>query len=118
MRTAIITIIMAILIAIPVNGKVLNARDGVNNYQGHKETYYNKPMQNVVKKADAAGLGGWYWVRQDGVKMYGYFVICAADYDQHAYGSIVETSLGLGIVLDTGVFKEKDNSIVDIAVVW
>lgn len=118
LRIIITTIAVALIMATPAGAKVLNARDGVNIYQGHKETYYNLPMGKVVERADNNNLGGWYWVRLDGVKMYGYFAICAADYEKHAYGTIVDTSVGLAIVLDTGTFKETDNNIIDVAVDW
>lgn len=50
--------------------------------------------------------------------MYGPFVIVAADWNVHPYGSIVNTSRGIGIVLDTGDFAKADNELIDIAVTW
>ena len=83
-----------------------------------KETYYNLNMNGVVSNAQAQGIQGEYWVREDGVKMYGDYVIVAANLDTHPRGSTVETSLGTGIVLDTGGFAASDPNQVDIAVDW
>ena len=116
----IIAVLITIFLLMPttVHAGTLNARDGVNYYQGHKETYYNLPMRRVIDRADANGLGGWYWEREDGAKMYGYYVIVAANYDKYPYGTIIDTSLGLGIILDTGKFAVKNGDLVDIAVNW
>ena len=43
-----------------------------------------------------------YWVRGDGVKMFGPYVIVAADFGWLPRGSVIETSLGTGMVCDTG----------------
>ena len=96
---------------------VLTARLGTITYDGHRETYYNLKMNKIVERADTLfGTSGMYSVREDGCKMYGSFIICAADWDKHPYGSIVQTSLGTGIVLDTGNFT--DRSTIDIATEW
>ena len=50
--------------------------------------------------------------------MYGHFVIVAANFKTHPYGSVVDTSLGQGIVLDTGDFAKKSPTTIDIAVNW
>lgn len=103
--------------SVPTTG--LTPRGGVNiNEEGHKETYYNLPMGGVVGYAQAAGIPGEYWVRDDGVKMYGDYVIVAADQNIHPYGSTVNTSLGEGIVLDTGTFIYENNEQYDIATSW
>lgn len=89
---------------------VLTKQGGVNWYNGRKETYYNLDMSGVIKNAQNMGIQGNYWVRDDGVKMYGEHVIVAS---QDAKGSIVETSLGTGIVLDY-----CPAGTVDVAVTW
>lgn len=76
---------------------------GVNYYNGVMETYYNLPMEGVVDWMHSLGYGGDYWIRSDGVKMLGDYVMVAADYGWMPKGSIVETSLGTGIVCDTGL---------------
>lgn len=81
----------------PSSGGVLTPSSGVNMFNGRKETYYNLDMSGVVANAKNMGIEGDYWVRGDGVKMYGNYVIVAAQMDK---GTIIETSLGTGIVLD------------------
>lgn len=104
---------------VPTGG--LTPRGGVN-YFGEdgeqKETYYNLPMGGVVGYAQAAGIEGEYWVREDGCKMFGDYVIIAANQEVHPYGSVVETSLGPGIVLDTGSFAAGNPYQVDVATDW
>ena len=96
----------------------LTASGGVNYYGEQKETYYNLNMNGVVNNAQSSGIEGDYWVREDGVKMYGEYVIVAANQDVHPYGTTVETSLGEGIVLDTGGFASGNPTQVDIATDW
>ena len=100
------------------NGSCLTPSGGVYYGPTGKETYYNLDMNGVVSNAQAQGIQGEYWVREDGVKMYGDYVIVAANLDTHPRGSTVETSLGTGIVLDTGGFAASDPNQVDIAVDW
>ena len=97
---------------------ILTATLGTVQYNGHKETYYNLPMERVTENARKNGVNGAYWLRDDGVKMYGHYVIVAAPFDVHPYGSIVETSLGEGIVLDTGAFAVTNKNQIDIATGW
>ncbi len=111
------TLITYILSALAMTG-ILNAYDGVNYYEGHKETYYNLSMNRIIQKAEDNGIEGWYWERCDGAKMYGPFIIVAADHSVRPYGSLVSTSLGTGIVLDTGKFVKNDSHQVDIATNW
>jgi hypothetical protein len=97
----------------------LTKSGGVNyNANGNKETYYNLDMSNVVANAQAQGIEGEYWVRDDGVKMYGDKVIVAANLDVYPRGTTVETSLGKGIVLDTGEFASENPTQFDIATSW
>ena len=100
------------------DGSCLTPSGGVYYGPTGKETYYNLNMSGVVSNAQAQGIQGEYWVREDGVKMYGDYVIVAANLDTHPRGSTVETSLGTGIVLDTGGFAASDPNQVDIAVDW
>ena len=44
-----------------------------------------------------------YWIRSDGVKMLGDYVMCAADFSYEPRGTITSTSLGTAIVVDTGL---------------
>lgn len=96
----------------------LTKQAGVNYYGEQKETYYNLNMSRVVSNAQGNGLEGDYWVREDGAKMFGDYVIVAANQDVHPYGTTVETSMGTGIVLDTGGFASGNPTQVDIATDW
>ena len=100
------------------DGSCLTPSGGVYYGPTGKETYYNLDMNGVVSNAQAQGIQGEYWIREDGVKMYGDYVIVAANLDTYPRGSTVETSLGTGIVLDTGGFAASDPNQVDIAVDW
>ena len=101
------------------NPGVLTKQKGVNyNANNNKETYYNLPMNGVINNAKAQGIEGEYWIREDGVKMYGDYIIVAANLDNYPRGSLVETSLGTGIVLDTGEFAVNNPEQFDIAVDW
>ena len=102
----------------PTCDGVLTASNGVNYYGNQKETYYNLPMEGVISIAKSQGIEGEYWVREDGCKMYGDYIIVAANLDTHPRGSLVETSLGTGIVLDTGSFAESNPHHIDIATDW
>ena len=102
----------------PTGDGVLTASKGVNYYGNQKETYYNLPMDGVISIAKSQGIEGEYWVRDDGCKMYGNYIIVAANLDVHPRGSLVETSLGTGIVLDTGGFATSNSNQVDIATDW
>ena len=101
------------------DASVLTKKGGVNYYEGHKETWYDLDMTRIVKRAKSKGVPGDYWENENGLKMYGRFVIVAADFETHPYGSVVLTSLGVpGIVLDTGKFAETNKDQIDIAVNW
>lgn len=100
------------------NGGVLTARKGVNKGPSGKETYYNLPMGGVINIMRNMGYTDEYWVREDGVKMFGDYVMVAANLSVFPKGSIVPTSLGLGVVCDTGGFAESNPTQLDIAVTW
>lgn len=94
---------------IPQSGSgMLNPVDGVNYFNGVRETYYS---QNVLAGGGLNISGrhvGDYQTVRDGD---GYIVVAS---DVHAKGSIVQTSLGTGKVYDTGV----GHSGVDIYTNW
>lgn len=100
------------------SGEHLTAQQGVFNGPSGKETYYNLDMSGVVANAKAAGAEGDYWVRDDGCKMLGKYIMVAANQNVHPYKSIVKTSLGDGIVVDTGGFAQDNPNQLDIAVTW
>lgn len=82
----------------------------------HRETYYDLPMNIVMRNC---GMGGYYTVREDGVKVDrdGY-VIVAAHLGNYPRCSVVETSLGAGKVYDTGGFATVHPYGFDLATDW
>lgn len=107
MRRGIITSLVVIM---------LTAKLGRITFMDHEETWYNLPMNNVIQKAAENGIYGDYWERADGCKMYGKFIICAGAPER--YGEIIETSRGLGIILDTGDYVKTNPTAIDMAVTW
>lgn len=82
----------------------------------HRETYYDLDMSRVMQ---SCGQGGQYSVRPDGAKVDGQgYVIIAANYSNYPKCSIVETSLGLGKVYDTGGFAARHPYGFDLATDW
>ena len=105
----------------PAAGGKLTPRGGVYMGPSGKETWYNLPMGYVVKIMRDHGFSEEeypYSIREDGCKMLGAYIMIAANLDLRPRGTIVETSLGLGIVCDTGAFCQKDTTAIDIAVNW
>ena len=119
--SCLIAMVCLVLLMFPTTAQAkLNKRDGVNYYKGTKETYYNLPMERIYAKADA-NFGSHHkkWVRDDGVRMYGPYVVLAVPFDVYPYGTTdIPTSLGLGIALDTGAFAEVHKDQIDVAVTW
>jgi 3D (Asp-Asp-Asp) domain-containing protein len=113
-------------------GTVLNSINGRIQGPSGEETYYNKDMNNIVAQSQPGGwiyneakahgnegnLSSNYWVREDGCKMMGDYIMVAADLNVHPRGSIVQTSLGPGIVVDTGDFAKTNHNQLDIATTW
>lgn len=99
-------------------GPHLTKEGGVFTFEGHTETYYNLPMDVVVRVAQERGIPGEYHVRSDGAKMIGDYIMVAACYDVHPYGSLVNTSLGMGIVVDTGAFTAWNANNIDVSTNW
>lgn len=94
---------------------VLTAKLGTVRYNNHTETWYDLPMENVIQRSQDAGIPCDYWVRDDGVKMFGPWVIVAAHPSKIRY-TFVDTSLGTGIILDT--HETGDEELYDIATTW
>ena len=116
----LLTVCLALSIPMTVQAKKLNKRDGVNYFNGQKETYYNLPMDKIFAKADANfGKHHKKYVREDGVWCYGPYVVLAVPFDVYPYGTTdIPTSLGPGIALDTGAFALTNKDQVDVAVTW
>jgi hypothetical protein len=100
-------------------GAKLNRGCGTVYGPSGKETYYNLDMSRCVYYMNTLGYYYPVWIRSDGVRMFGNFVMCAADLNKYPKGSLVETSLGTGIVVDTGAFVVNGSGVsLDIAVTW
>lgn len=100
------------------NGVALSPASGTISGPSGKETYYNLNMSGVVNIMRGMGNNDKYWVREDGVKMLGDYVMVAANLSLRPRGSLVPTSLGMGIVCDTGGFAYINPTQLDIAVAW
>lgn len=100
------------------DGSVLSASRGAIYGPSGRETYYNLDMSGVVAIMRRLGNNDPYWVRSDGVKMLGDYVMVAANLELRPRGSYVQTSLGMGIVCDTGGFAARDPYQLDIATAW
>ncbi len=102
-------------------GDVLSKSKGVVNGPSGKESYYNLNMTKIVSAMRSAGYSEEeypYWIREDGVKMLGQYVMVAANYEIRPRGTIIESSLGYAIVCDTGGFAKRNPTQIDVAVNW
>ena len=87
-----------------------------------QETYYDLNMSKVMQNAmrwSGCNHSGHYSIRDDGAKVDddGY-VLVAAELSRYPRCSVVETSLGLGKVYDTGSFAETNPEQFDLATDW
>lgn len=99
----------------------LTRSKGVFNGPSGREKWYNLPMSGVVEIMRSKGYDEIYypyWIREDGVKMLGDYVMIAANTELRPKGSILETSLGKGIVCDHCAEAMTDYTLIDIAVDW
>lgn len=100
-------------------GEKLNRYDGTADGPSGKETYYNLNMSKCIYYMNCLGYYGYVWERSDGCKMFGDAIMVACDLKKHPKGSYVMTSLGKGIVVDTGTFTTNGSGVdIDIAVTW
>ena len=99
-------------------GSKLTPGKGTITGPSGKETYYNMDMSGVINIMRRSGYNYQYWVREDGVKMYGEYIMVAANLNVRPRGSIVPTSLGQAIVCDTGEFAASNSQQLDLAVAW
>lgn len=101
------------------SGEKLSRSSGrVSSPGGGTETYYNLDMSGVIRIMRNMGNNDDYWVRSDGCKMLGQYIMIAANLNIHPRGSIVDTTLGKGIVCDTGTFIRTNPYGYDIATTW
>ena len=100
--------------------KLSRSRGSIQGPSG-KETYYNLNMNGVVSIMRRMGFSESeypYNVRADGVKCLGPYVMVAAHLGKRPRGSKVQTSLGTGMVCDTGGFAANNPTQIDIATAW
>lgn len=104
-----------------LEGSVLSPSSGVNYGPSGRETYYNLPMDGVVDIMRDAGYSEEdypYHISDNGCKMLGDYIMVAADFNIRPRGTVIETSLGMGLVCDTGSFTYSCSEGLDIAVNW
>ncbi len=109
-----------LMVFIP-SGAHLTMQGGTFNGPSGKETYYNLDMSSCIGIMRNMGYSESdypYWVREDGVKMLGDYVMCAAELSTRPKGTIIETSLGQAIVVDTGSFAYGNPTQIDLCVTW
>lgn len=102
-------------------GSRLTRSSGVNYGASGRETYYNLDMSGVVATMRRLGYSESqypYWIREDGCKMLGNYIMVAANLRIRPRGTILETSLGWAIVCDTGGFVKQYPYGLDIATNW
>lgn len=103
------------------SGGKLTKVKGVNYGPSGKETWYCEDMSWEVSYMRYLGFSAKkypYWIRKDGCRMLGDYIMCAANLSVHAKGQIVDSSLGKCIVVDTGGFAYGNPYQLDIAVTW
>lgn len=94
----------------------LTGSSGVFYGPSGKETYYNLPMGNCINFMRDLGYSVEqypFWVREDGCKMLGYYVMIAANTYIYPKGTIIQTSMGKAIVVDRCAA-----GFIDICVTW
>lgn len=100
-------------------GSVITKQGGVNYGPTGIETYYNLPMGGCISMMRNLGYSEKkypYWVRNDGCKMLGDYIMVGAYLQKYPKGTILECSRGTCIVVDTGYMRNTNH--LDIAVAW
>lgn len=103
------------------NGRRISRSAGAIQGPSGRETYYNLNMSGVVNIMRSMGYSEKeypYEVRSDGVKTFGGYVMVAANLQLRPKGTLIETSVGTGIVVDTGGFAAHNKTQLDIATNW
>lgn len=109
------------IIEVSYHGDKLTKSRGTIQGPSGKETYYNLNMSGVVSIMRRKGFSEAeypYNVRADGAKCLGPYVMVAAHLGNRPRGSKIQTSLGTGIVCDTGGFAASNPNQIDIATSW
>lgn len=107
--------------ATKVDAAHLTASGGVFYGPSGKEKWYSADMSRVELIMRDLGYpedSYLYHVREDGVKMFGPYVMIAADTTVRPKGTILDTSVGEAMVVDHCVEAEKVSGLIDIATTW
>ena len=102
-------------------GKTLSRSAGSITGPSGKETYYNLDMSGVIRIMRGMGFSEEeypYEVRSDGAKTLGGYVMVAANLGLRPRGTFIQTSLGTGLVCDTGGFASSNRTQLDLATNW
>ena len=99
-------------------GRKLTKKAGTVAGPSGKETYYDLDMYKCVEYMRALGYNESYWEREDGCKMYGPYIMVAADLGIRPKGTILPCSLGMAMVCDTGTFAQSNQAQLDVATNW
>lgn len=87
-----------------------------NDGVAHRETYYDLPMNIVIKSCGATNT---YTIRSDGAKVdQDGYVLVAANLAAYPKCTVVDTSMGPGKVYDTGGFAARYIYGFDLATDW
>lgn len=103
------------------SGLPLSPSMGSQEGPSGKETYYNLNMTGVINVMRSLGFDEAnypYYIRNDGAKMLGPHIMVAANLNIRPKGTLVTTSMGIGIVADTGSFAAWNPNQIDIATNW
>lgn len=108
----------------PMVDSPLNTESGVfENGPMGKETYYNLNMDGVLDlmyNVEGYSMEEFpYWERaEDGAKMFGPYIMVAANLDVYPKGTILDCSMGKAMVCDLCGAAYSSNVVLDIAVTW
>lgn len=104
------------------SGTKINRSNGTVSGPSGKETYYNLPMGGVIRIMRDRGYSESeypYWVNESGCKCLGSYIMIAADTSRYPKGTIMPTTLGMGIVADhCASAASYSGTWIDLAVTW
>lgn len=85
------------------------------------EKWYNLPMGRCITNMRNMGYDTEtypYWIREDGAKMLGEYVMCASNNNYRPKGTVIETSLGMALVVDSCEAAASNPTLLDMCVDW
>jgi hypothetical protein len=119
-RATIIFIVITILFVITGcnKGEILSVKNPKVEGPSGIETFFNEDVSEILKNVSEGYLGD-YWETEDGIKMFGEYIICKCRYDANKYhpnlpiGTVIPTTLGLALVCSNDTQED-----ISIAVTW